>query len=128
MPWLWRFVRAGTPEQVERQSIALDALHATTVEHYRSLARAAGAEHYIKDSGYLFVYESGAAFAKDQAGFDLRRARGIRLEILRDGEIRAVEPELAPHSRRALLLPNHGCPHAPKPLPKAPPPHFPRPP
>src|SRR3546814_17774841 len=57
MPWLWRFVRAGTPEQVERQSIALDALHATTVEHYRSLARAAGAEHYIKDSGYLFRSE-----------------------------------------------------------------------
>src|SRR3546814_1638647 len=40
-----------SPEQVERQSIALDALHATTVENYRSLARAAGAEHYIKDSG-----------------------------------------------------------------------------
>lgn len=124
LPWLLRFVRAGTPEQVERQSIALDALHATTVEHYRRLARAAGAEHYIKDSGYLFVYESEAAFARDQAGFDLRRARGIRLEILRDGEIRAVEPELAPYYRRAVLMPNHGFTTDPKALTKALAAHF----
>src|SRR3546814_11972874 len=76
------FIRAGTPEQVERQSVALDSLHTTTVEHFRSLARAAGAEHYIRDSGYLFVYESEATFAReDRKSVGEGKSVSVRVDI-----------------------------------------------
>ena len=54
--WLLRFARAGAPEEVERGSAALRALHRDTLESYAPLVRAAGAEALIRRTGQLHVY------------------------------------------------------------------------
>src|SRR5258708_28861742 len=64
-PWLWRFVRAGTPEKVRAQARALRALLGPTLESYAPLLKAAGAEDLVHPAGHLNVHKSAASFAQD---------------------------------------------------------------
>src|SRR5260221_6912513 len=98
-PWLWRFVRAGTPEKVVAQARALRALLGSTFESYAPLIKAAGAEDLVHRAGHLTVYKSDASFAKDARAMDLRRANGVVVDDLSFDELRQLEPRLS----RAVL-------------------------
>ena len=107
-PWLWRFVRAGTPERVAGQARALRTLLAPTVDLHRELARAAGVPSMIRRNGHLFAYKSDAAFAKDAAAMELRRANGVEILELGAEELRQLEPELSRDYVRARLIQENG--------------------
>jgi D-amino-acid dehydrogenase len=107
LPWLLRFARAGAPEEVERGSAALRALHRDTFENYAPLVRAAGAEALIRRTGQLHVYSTEEGFRGDAAGWARRRALGVAVEELGRSQIRQIEPALAPIFARAVYLPEH---------------------
>lgn len=107
-PWLWRFVRAGTPERVAGQARALRTLLAPTVDLHGELARAAGVPGMIRRNGHLFAYKSDAAFAKDAAAMELRRANGVEILELGAEELRQLEPELSRDYVRARLIQENG--------------------
>jgi D-amino-acid dehydrogenase len=107
-PWLWRFVRAGTPERVAVQARALRTLLAPTVDLHRALARDAGVPGMIRRNGHLFAYKSDEAFAKDAAAMDLRKANGVAVLELGADELRQREPELARDYLRARLIEENG--------------------
>ncbi len=107
LPWLARFVRAGSRARVEEIAPALRALHADSFDHYRRLL-AGDAAGLLHISGQLYIYESDAAFAKDTLGRDLRASFGVRSEILGPDEIRQLEPSLRPGIPRAVYLPDNG--------------------
>src|ERR1051325_5671050 len=65
LPYLLRFIRAGTPEKVHTQAKALRPLIAPTVPLVRELAREAGAEEPIHQRGHLYVYRSDESLAND---------------------------------------------------------------
>ena len=56
LPYLIRFVRAGTPEKVRAQARAMRPLVGPTVPLVRELARAAGAEELVHQRGHLYGY------------------------------------------------------------------------
>ncbi len=107
LPWLARFVAAGTRPRVDAVAKALRALHADSFKHYRSLL-GVDAGSLLHVSGQLYLYESEAAFAKDALGRELRAALDVRSEILEPDEIRELEPSLGPRFTKAVYLPDAG--------------------
>lgn len=108
LPWLLRFVRAGTPRRVEEIATALRALHEHTFECYDPLVKACGAEHLIQRAGQLYVYQSQSSFDADARGRALRRAHGVEVVDLDANGIRELEPALAPIFKRGAHMPDHG--------------------
>lgn len=105
-PYLLRFVAAARPSRVEEVSIALQALLDQAADAYRSLLRDAGASDLIRRSGELYVYERPQAYEAARKWHDLRRRRGVEVVDLPAGELRQVEPALAPIFCRGVLLPD----------------------
>jgi D-amino-acid dehydrogenase len=112
-PWLWRLWRSTTLERVNEIADALHPLLDPTIEKWRSLARWAGVPDLIRQDGYAFVYESEAAYLGDSLGRELRRARGVELEILTGAAIREFDPALSAAITHMVLMPQQG--HVPNP-------------
>ncbi|CDX58000.1 FAD dependent oxidoreductase [Mesorhizobium plurifarium] len=112
LPWLLRFLAASRKSRVEEISAAMRALHRYTFECYEPLMKEAGCEELLQKRGQLFVYESADGPGKNNYGLELRRAHGVRVEILDADEIRQLEPALASIFKSAVYLPEQGqCPN-----------------
>lgn len=105
VPWLIRFIRAGSPARVEAISVALARLLELAPESYTALTAGSVASRYIRPGGVLYTYETDASFAKARAGLELRRRRGIDFDILRGAELRRLEPALAPSITHGVFYP-----------------------
>jgi D-amino-acid dehydrogenase len=113
-PWLWRFQRASSMANVNAIADALHALLTVTLDKWRPLAVRAGVPELIVQAGYAFAYESEAAFTDDALGRELRRRRGVAIEVLVGPAIRAFDPALSPRLTHLVILPEQG--HCPNPL------------
>jgi len=113
-PWLVRFQRASSPRRVAGIADALHALLDPTIGHWRPLAQRAGVPELIVQDGYAFAYASAASFAADALGREIRRARGVRIDVLEGAAVRDFEPALSPRCTHLMLLPEQG--HCPNPL------------
>jgi D-amino-acid dehydrogenase len=108
LPWLIKFLRAGSPGRVRAISRALTALNMPTFDAYEPLLKDAGLEHLFYRTGQLFVYRTKKGFEKDGFGIALKRETGVRIDILNEDEIRQFEPSLAPIFVRAHYIETHG--------------------
>jgi glycine/D-amino acid oxidase-like deaminating enzyme len=108
LPWLIKFLRAGRRDRVERISKALASLNMPTFDAYRPLLKEAGLEHLFHQTGQLFVYRTRAGLEHDKFGIELKRATGLRIDLLGADEIRQLEPSLAPIFAAAHFIPDHG--------------------
>src|SRR5262249_54293215 len=54
LPWLLKFLRAGSPRRVKEISKALTALNRSTFEAYAPILKDAGLEHLFHRTGQLF--------------------------------------------------------------------------
>jgi D-amino-acid dehydrogenase len=107
-PWLVHFFLASRAKRVEEISVAMLSLLGNAVETWADLIRGTEGEQYIVRRGWIQAYESDAAFAAAQSVIELRRRRGVRVEILTPDELRELEPAAAPIFRRAVYLPDTG--------------------
>jgi D-amino-acid dehydrogenase len=108
LPWLVKFMRAGSRKRIEGISKALTALNMPTFDAYSPLLKDAGLEHLFHRTGQLFVYRSQAAYEKDRLSIDLKRAAGVRIDILDADEIRQLEPNIAHDFVKAHFIDSHG--------------------
>ncbi|WP_167219495.1 FAD-dependent oxidoreductase, partial [Burkholderia sp. Tr-860] len=104
LPWLTRFVAAGTPERVAAQAGALRGLIAGSVEAYRALAAEAGLGELFEQRGHLVAYTSEQGHAGDAYAMSLREANGIAVEEVPRAALRELEPDLADGFLRARLI------------------------
>ncbi|WP_186276078.1 NAD(P)/FAD-dependent oxidoreductase [Burkholderia gladioli] len=104
LPWLARFVAAGTPERVAAQARALRGLIAGSVEAYRALAAEAGLGELFEQRGHLVAYTSEQGHAGDAYAMSLREANGIAVEEVPRAALRELEPDLAEGFLRARLI------------------------
>jgi D-amino-acid dehydrogenase len=107
-PWLIRYIRAGTPERIERQAVALKSLLAPCLATLMQLARSAGAERYIARNGILIVYRTEAAWNDDAYAWDIRGRHGIEWHELNADELRQFDPNLSRDYTRGKHLFNNG--------------------
>ncbi len=106
VPWLARFVAASRPARVEEISKALASLLGRAAGAYRDLVLGTAAEDLMRPTGTIVVYATQAGFEAARFAHDLRRRRDIRIEELRDGEIRQLEPALSPAIKHAVFSPD----------------------
>jgi D-amino-acid dehydrogenase len=108
LPWLIRFARAGSEENVARIAKALRALLEPSLACLAPLVRNAGAEHLVEKRGHLVVYRSDASFAKESPHWDLRRDNGIAWDTLGPDELRQLEPALSHDYVRGRFIAENG--------------------
>jgi D-amino-acid dehydrogenase len=113
-PWLWRFHRSTSMARVNRIADALHSLLTCTLEKWRPLAARAGVPELIVQDGYAFAYESEAAFLTDTLGREIRRQRGVKMEVLVGPAIADFDPALSARITHLVILPEQG--HCPNPL------------
>ena len=112
LPWLIRFLWSSRRSSVERISDAMIALNRHTFDFYNPLIKQAGCEDLIRYHGQLFVYEDPDGPSKSKLSIAMRRARGVKVEILDDREIHELEPALGPAYKAGVFLPEQGqCPN-----------------
>jgi D-amino-acid dehydrogenase len=98
LPWLVRFVRASTPAQVERSTLALIELNGLSLAAWERRLRKLGLEQkHLRRLGYACIFSEKRQF--DAALPTLRRQEklGYRLELLPDHTaVKRLEPALGP--------------------------------
>lgn len=113
-PWIWRFWRSTSLERVNAIADALHALLDPTIAKWRRLAEWAGVPELIRQDGYAFAYRSQAGFDGDRLGRELRRARGVAIDVYEGAAIREFDPALCNEITHLMVLPEQG--HVPNPL------------
>lgn len=113
-PWLWRFQRSTSMARVNEIADALRGLLDVTLDKWRPLAARAGVPELIVQEGYAFVYESEAGFRADALGREIRRRRGVAVDVLTGPAIQEYDPALSSHLTHLVRLPEQG--HCPNPL------------
>ena len=108
LPYLWRFVRAGSEEKVHAQARALRPLVGATLSALQPLVKDAGAEHLVHQRGHLYVYRSAESLAKDGLAWALRRENGVAVDEFDADELRQLEPTLSREYVRGLLVRENG--------------------
>jgi D-amino-acid dehydrogenase len=119
LPWLLRFLRASSREEVMRIATALRGLLAPIFESYAPLLAHAQAEHLVRRSGCLYVYSSEQAAARWQWGMNLRRQLGVDLRDIDEAALAQLEPDLRGRFRFGILAPDNGSTVDPSALVKA---------
>lgn len=105
LPWLWRFSRAGRPEEAARIALSLSALNARTYDDLLPLLADLGLTAELNRRGALTVYESEAGFRQDGAEWAIKREHGIAVQDLSGDEAREMEPALGRNVVRGVFAP-----------------------
>ncbi len=108
LPYLWRFVRAGSADKIHAQARALRPLVGATLSALRPLVKDAGAEHLLHQRGHLYVYRSAESLSKDGLAWTLRRENGVEVDEFDADELRQLEPTLSRDYLHGLLVRENG--------------------
>jgi D-amino-acid dehydrogenase len=95
MPWLIAFLRFATPARGVAARQALTFLMTSALQDHRSLARKAGLDGHLRQTGYISVYDSerGVESALHEAKL-VKGALGYDFERLSAEEARRMVPQL----------------------------------
>lgn len=105
LPWLLRFRRAATTEQVPQTADAMKALYGSSVDRHRALAQEAGVPELVRGSPGLYVHRDAQAInVHEDLPWQLRRARGADIDVLDGSALRDVEPALSPRYTRGVRM------------------------
>jgi D-amino-acid dehydrogenase len=102
VPWLIAFRAASQPARLLETAQAMRPLFARAESEHNVLATEAGAERYLRRTGWLKLYRSDEAFAALKRELDLAAQLGIANVPLDQDKARALEPSLAPVFRHAV--------------------------
>lgn len=108
VPWLIRFIRAGTPDRVAHQARALRTLLDHGIETLAPLVQDAGAQDLVHRVGHLFVYRSLASWQKEGAAWKLRADNGITWDEFDAHELRQLDPNLSRDYVKGVLVRENG--------------------
>jgi len=101
-PWLLAFRAASQPARLVETSQLMRPLFARAVSEHDALSAEAGAERYLRRTGWLKLYRTEQAFAGLARELDLAVSLGIANVPLDGDAARALEPSLAPVFRHAV--------------------------
>ncbi|MBR0666487.1 FAD-dependent oxidoreductase [Roseomonas hellenica] len=118
-PWLWRFLKHSSREEVVRIATALRGLLAPIFDCYEPLLQRAGAMGLMTRSGCLYVYSGPEAARQWAWGMGLRRSLGVDLRDIAEDELVALEPDLKGRFRFGILAPENGSTTDPAALTRA---------
>lgn len=90
-PWMLRFWRASWRDRHAASVRAQAALMALSQQTLELLVADTGAEPLLRREGQLQLYDSARSFASSLAGWERRKAHGIRYELIEDAPSRIAQ-------------------------------------
>jgi D-amino-acid dehydrogenase len=102
--WFLALRRVAEPARYNAIARALAALNDRSLRDFESLMHAIGLGAELHRRGALTVYETSAAWRADAAEWTLKQSLGVRWRAVDAGEIRALEPGLAPVFQCGVVL------------------------
>src|SRR5882724_1164156 len=105
IPWLLRFVKAGTPREVDRISLALAAINSRVYEDLLPMLGEVGLTPELNRNGALSIYETEEGYRRDAAEWACKRSRGIVVVEMTGTDARRMEPALGALVHRAVFTP-----------------------
>ncbi len=91
-PWLTRFVLASRPKTWEAARDAIVALNAKSLDAYRPLLKAPGAEALLQRRGWLRLFMTRDGWLKAQKSAAAMQGYGLNTALVGPEEIRQIEP------------------------------------
>ncbi len=107
-PWLLRWIVASSESNAAASAAALRPFLSGAVDAYADLLGAGSFDALVRRRGQLIVWESTAPSRSERAAHALRERHGVAMRWLGPAEIAEIEPNLAGHFARGLLLERHG--------------------
>jgi len=104
LPWLGRFLFNARIDRVQQIADAMAALMRDNVEGYRHYLRNTDHSSLLIDSMHVNAYRGDRHPSLDDFAFQLRRQRGASVEIVRDAELRRIEPALSSEFHTAVIV------------------------
>lgn len=104
LPWFMALRRVAQPARYQAIARALAALNDRALADFESLMGSLGLGAELHKRGALTVYETQAAWRADAAEWALKRSLGVRWRAVDAGELRQLEPGLAPVFQQAVML------------------------
>jgi D-amino-acid dehydrogenase len=117
--WLFDYWRQSSPENVVRAAERLAPLATHAVAEHKALAAAAGAEHLIRDGGWMHVYRSAEHAAGDAKDHALMERFGVAVEVVGRDRLAELEPHLKRDLAGAAWVPGASSTSDPEGLTKA---------
>jgi D-amino-acid dehydrogenase len=102
-PWLLAFRRNSTPERLVDTMQAMRPLFSRAVAEHQALMAEAGAERYLRHTGWLKLYRSDRGFDGTARERAIAAELGLPVRHLDVDAARALEPSLAPVFRHAVF-------------------------
>ena len=101
-PWLLAFRAASQPQRLLETAKLMRPLMARAVSEHEALAAEAGAERYLRHTGWLKLYRTDRAFAGQSRELEFAAQLGIANVPLERDAARALEPSLKPAFHHAV--------------------------
>jgi D-amino-acid dehydrogenase len=102
-PWLLAFRRNSAPERLVATMQAMRPLFSRAIAEHQALMAEAGAERYLRHTGWLKLYRSDRGLAGTERERAVAAELGLPLRLMDVDAARALEPSLAPVFRHAVF-------------------------
>ena len=102
--WAARFLLNARPSVFKETTRALDELIRLSAPEHLRLLDAAGARHRLRDTGWVFLYRSPAAWNASALARQTFAQYQVPTQTLDPVELAALEPALSPIFHRALWI------------------------
>ena len=102
-PWLLAFRRNSAPERLIATMRVMRPLFSRAIAEHEALMAEAGAERYLRHTGWLKLYRGDRGFAGTARERAVAAELGLPLRVMNVEAARALEPSLAPVFRHAVF-------------------------
>jgi D-amino-acid dehydrogenase len=105
-PWLMKFRAASRPERLIETARLMRPLFARALPEHEALLAEAGAERFLRKTGWLKLYRTDRGFEALKRELALAQEFGMSYRALDPDGARELEPSLAPVFRHAVHWPH----------------------
>jgi D-amino-acid dehydrogenase len=105
-PWLWSYYRFSTLEKLKDSAVKLRPLMAHSVAEHEALMAESDALKYLRKTGWMTLYRSDAAYDAMKPQLEFGAHIGVAAQELDTAGALALEPNLSPVFRHALMWPD----------------------
>jgi D-amino-acid dehydrogenase len=105
-PWLISYYGFSTPERLKESAVKLRPLMSRSVAEHEALLQESDALKYLRKTGWMTLYRSDAAFEAMKPQLEFGATIGVAAQELDTDGALALEPNLSPVFRHALMWPD----------------------
>lgn len=108
IPWFIPFLKSASKSKLKAIIPALDSLTNDTVEQHQMLAHGTGAEEFIKQGNFAFLYKSEACYEDDDFSRKVKSDFGYKCKKITLPEIKIMDENISASYNVGCVFNNHG--------------------